>query len=133
MVKESPTARRWYRRYQFELGGAMLVYVVTLMVCLPLAHSATDPLVRILLGLAPMIGMLLTAVSIVRLLRRVDEYQRQLTTESLAAAGGITALFLVACGLLETTGRAPVSSWWGWTVMGVAWLGSRWVLCRMRR
>jgi hypothetical protein len=113
------------RRYFIEFGVAIAAYVVVMMVSRKLLHgSLRDAGDGWQIGVAalPIIPTLFVFIAVVRLLRRTDEFHRQVCVDSLAIAGGVTALLAVTYGLIEG-GRLPhLSAWWTYCTFMIAWL-----------
>ena len=77
---------------------------------------------QIAVAVMPIIPTLFMFIAIVRLIRRTDEFHRQVCVDSLAIAGGATALLAVTYGLIEG-GRFPhLSAWWTYSTFMIAWL-----------
>ena len=80
--------REGNRRYKLELGGAMLLYMVTLFVAIASASPWKPGLLRTLVLGSPILPMLLTVWAIARHFRRMDEFLRLRSLESLARGSG---------------------------------------------
>jgi hypothetical protein len=120
------------RRYFVELGAGILAYAAMLVVSAKLlrhypGHAPADTLVALL----PMLPALGVCWAILRQLRRVDEFERQLQFEALAMAFAGTALITFGYGFLEHVGYPRLSMFIVWPIMAVLWIVGR-VVCRRR-
>jgi hypothetical protein len=109
------------RRYFRELGGALAIYVAVLFGSLTLAKGIDSEAVRTLLLLAPLIPVVLAVWAIARQFRRMDEFVRLQSLESVAIAAAITAGWTLTYGFLENAGFPKLSMFWVWPVMGSVW------------
>lgn len=76
---------------------------------------------RIVWALLPVLPLAWVLVAVVRLLPRLDEYQRQLQLQALAVGFGAAMIAAVATGFLAFAG---VQGWWSsWAVFAVGMLG----------
>lgn len=108
-------------RYRGELGGALLIYVLTLPVSIHFATSLSAGLTRDALAALPMLGVLLAIWAIARQFRRVDEYLRRIMLEQLSIAAAVTAGWTLTYGFLENAGFPRLSMFVVWPVMGGVW------------
>jgi hypothetical protein len=109
------------RRYKLELGGAMVLYLVILFAAMSIGKPMETGLLRTLVLGAPILPKLLTVWAIARHVRRMDEFLRLRSLESLALAAAITAVLTFSYGFLETAGYPKISMFWVWPMMGGAW------------
>lgn len=109
------------RKYLFEFGGAMALYLLVLFLSLRGAAHLDEGIGRTLLLLSPMIPIALALWSYMRQLGRVDEYVRLRNLQSLALAGGITGGFSLTWGFLENAGFPRLSMFTVWMVFGGSW------------
>jgi hypothetical protein len=109
------------RKYLLEFGGAMASYLVVLFFSLRLARQLDDGLVRTLLLLTPMIPVALALWAFMRQMKRMDEFVRMRSLQSLALAGGITGGFALTYGFLENAGLQRLSMFTVWMVFGGSW------------
>jgi hypothetical protein len=109
------------RKYLLEFGGAMASYLVVLFFSLRLAKQLDDGLARTVLLLSPMIPVALALWAFMRQLKRMDEFVRLRSLQSLALAGGITGGFAITYGFLENAGYPRVSMFTVWMVFGGSW------------
>lgn len=88
-----------------------LAYAITLIVSLRLLAGGIDNnALGIAISVSPMLPALLLCLSIVGVLRKSDEMQRQLQLEALALAFAGTALVTFSYGFLENVGFPPLSA-----------------------
>jgi len=109
------------RIYLRELGGALLVYVAVLLAAIQFGRPMEDGVLRTLVLASPMIGFCLAVWAVARHVRRVDEFIRQGTLETLAIAAAVTAGLSFTYGFLETAGYPKLSMFTVWPVMGGVW------------
>jgi len=109
------------RKYQLELGGAMLLYVIVLFGSIHIAKPMQPGAARTALLLSPMIPLLLATWAIARQFARMDEFVRLRTLEGLAIAAAVTASLTLTYGFLEGAGFPRLSMFWVWPVMGLVW------------
>ncbi len=110
------------RRYFWELGLAMGLYMVVLFSALTLVNGKhVSGGLEYAVLLAPVVPVALVFASVVRWLRSADELERQITLEALAVAAGITALLSVTYGFLEIAGLPHLSAWFTWCVLMGSW------------
>jgi hypothetical protein len=104
--------RFWLGRYYVEILVAFMIYLALFAVALKIAPTVPDPGVRMLVGLAPVLGMALILIAIVRWVRRADEYHRERLLESFAATAAITALWASGYSFLEGVGFPKLNMFW---------------------
>jgi hypothetical protein len=109
------------RKYFQELGGALAIYVAVLFGSLTLAKGVDSAAVRTLLLLAPLVPVVLAVWAIARQFRRMDEFVRLQSLESVAIAAAVTAGWTLTYGFLESAGFPKLSMFWVWPVMGFVW------------
>jgi hypothetical protein len=109
------------RTYQRELAGAAVAYLIVLTGSLTLAKSMTEGVLRTALLLTPVIPIGLMIWVIARQFRRMDEFIRLRTLESLAIATAVTAGLSLTYGFLEGSGFPRISMFWVWAVLGFVW------------
>lgn len=97
-------AARRNRRYVLEYAAALIGYVATLWICLPLARNAADAGQRLLFMLGPCAGVLLLAAAVIRHVLRIDEYMRKAVTEYFAIDATATGVFALAYTRFEQAG-----------------------------
>lgn len=113
--------KRVNRIYLRELGGALLVYVAILLAAIQFGRPMEEGVLRTLVLASPMIGFCLAVWAVARHVRRVDEFIRQSTLETLAIAAAVTAGLSFTYGFLETAGYPKLSMFTVWPVMGGVW------------
>src|SRR3982751_6573492 len=113
--------REGNRKYFVGLFGALALYVLVLFGSIYLGRTMDTGVARTVLLLSPMLPLGLAIWAIARHFRRVDEFVRLRTLESLSIAAGITAALSLTYGFLESAGYPKLSRFWVWTVMGAAW------------
>jgi hypothetical protein len=113
---------RWNRRYLVEYGAALAFYLLAVSICIPHARAATHPATRILLLVAPCVGIGVMAMSVVRHVLRIDEYMRRTVVEYFAVAAAATGIWTLAYGFFELAGFPRLSMWWIWPGMSFAML-----------
>jgi hypothetical protein len=118
--------KRVHLPYVIELGASIVAYGVVLVVVLlalnAMPHnSAWRPVVAIL----PMLPALGVLIAVVRVYRRVDEFERRQLLESIGIAFAGTAVVTFAYGFLELVGFPHLSWFFVWAIMGAFWLGVR--------
>jgi hypothetical protein len=114
-----------YRRYYVEFGVSMTAYVAMIFVSRwllrgPMQHANEERQIGI--AVLPLIPTCFVFAAIVRCVRGVDEMLRRVYVESLAIAGGATALIAVTYGLMESDRVPHLSAWWTYTTFMVAWI-----------
>ena len=122
------------RRYNVGLALAMAAYLVVLFATIwTIRHYDPQGFLRFVLALAPLVPIALIVPIGVRYFRETDEFERRMTTESLAIAAGVTALLSATYAFLENAGLPPLSAWWTWTVLMLSWAVARMTVCRRYR
>ena len=109
------------RKYRLELFSAMAVYMLMLVGSIYIAKPMEPGVARTLLLITPVIPLMLAIWAIARHFRRMDEFMRLRSLESLAITAAITAGLSLTYGFLESAGFPKVSAFWVWGVMGLAW------------
>jgi hypothetical protein len=109
------------RIYLREMGGSLLLYVAMLPAAIHFGRPMEEGLARTLVLASPMIAFCLAVWAVARHLRRVDEFIRQSTLETLAIAAAVTAGLSFTYGFLESAGYPRLSMFTVWPVMGGVW------------
>jgi hypothetical protein len=111
------------RRYLTELGGAMLLYIV-LLFGVKWIDRIMHPIgaARIALALVPMIACAAAVFAILRGIRRLDEFQRQIQFEALAFAFAVTAFGTFGWGFIEGAGAPKLPTFGVWPIMAISWI-----------
>jgi hypothetical protein len=112
----TPTERRSIRRYQVELFGSALAYVVLLLLSVHYVDTIASKPLKGAVALLPMAGIAGMAVAMVRLAMRMDELQRQTLLVSAAIGGLTTAVATMALGFLESAGIFRSSMTFVWPI-----------------
>ena len=113
--------REGNRKYRVELFSAMVAYMLVLFGSISFAKGMDDGLARTLLLVTPIVPLLLAVWAIARHFRRMDEYLRLRSLESIAIGAAVTAALTLTYGFLESAGFPKLSMFWVWPVMGFAW------------
>ncbi|MEO8061219.1 MAG: hypothetical protein ABI821_00585 [Pseudomonadota bacterium] len=121
------------RKYHLELGVSMGLYLVMLAGSLAIAKTMEPGSLRTALLITPVIPIGLTIWAIARQFRRVDEFVRLRTLESLAIAAAVTAGLSLTYGFLEGAGFPRLSMFWVWGVMGFVWGAFQCLRCLFTR
>src|SRR5580692_9831432 len=114
-VKMINPVKRVARRYYIEFGVSMAAYVAVIFVRHWLLHGPmrhANHRWQIAIALLPVIPIIFVFAAIVRLVRGTDELYRRVCVDSLALAGGATALIAVTYGLIEGDYFPHLSAWW---------------------
>jgi hypothetical protein len=112
------------RRYQKEVGFALLLYVVLLVGALLLSADMEPGALRTALLISPMLAFALAVRAIVRLVRDTDEFLRKSMLEQLAIAAAGTAGITFTYGFLEVAGFPKLSMFVVWPLMGALWVAA---------
>ena len=110
------------RRYLRELFGAIGIYWLLLAVSIMFGKDLPNGPARTLILAAPVLGVALAVWAIVRQMRRVDEFVRQVTLQNIAISAAITASLTFSYGFLELAGFPRVSMFVVWPIMAASWL-----------
>jgi hypothetical protein len=119
------------KAYNTEMVGALALYALMLVLTIRFGRPMDAGVLRTVILSSPMIGFFLAVWAVARQLRRVDEFQRQITLENLALAAAVTAGASFTYGFLETAGFEKLSMFWVWMVMGGSWAAVTFVRCRI--
>lgn len=117
--------KRAYRRYVIEFSASMVGYAgIMLLRNWLLAGLMRDApqAWQLAVALTPFIPAVFIFAAIVRLVRATDELYRRICIDSLAIAGGATALLALTYGLIESDRFPHLSAWWTYAAFMVAWL-----------
>lgn len=109
------------RKYRWELGLSLLVYMAVLTGSLLIAKRLEPGLLRTVVALLPALPIGLVVWVIGRQFGRMDEFQRLRSLESIAVAAAVTAGLTFTYGFLENAGFPRLSMFWVWGVMGITW------------
>ena len=113
------------RRFNIDFALSMLGYVVTMAVSRnalegPL-RDASDTL-QVVVAMSPLIPVAFLFAATIRMILRTDELLRRIIVDSLAIAGGATALLAITYGLIESDRFPYRSAWWTWFTFGTTWI-----------
>jgi hypothetical protein len=120
------------KRYNLELGGALLLYAA-LLVGANALERAIDPTgaLKLAINLLPMIGALAGAWAVMRAIWRMDEMQRRIQLDAIALAFLGTALITFGWGFAEGADLPHLRAFAVWPIMGVLW-GAGMVIAQRR-
>ena len=121
------------KKYITELGVAMVLYAVVLVVSIKYGRPMEPGIGRTLALMAPVIPLLLAVWAIVRQFGRMDEFVRLRSLESFAAGAGITAAITFSYGFLETAGYPRLSMFAVWGILGLSWGATAAVRCLVNK
>lgn len=99
---------------------SLLGYAVVLAVSLSLVGDDIDAVGEWILVMLPVVPALWGVRAIIRHLRRVDEFQRMLQLEAMAAGFGVAMVVSITVGFVGVAGIATVAA--GWVVYGAGML-----------
>ncbi len=102
--------------YRRDMLPALVGYAVTLAVTLPLVGDEVDSTGEWILILLPIVPALWGVRAVARHLRRIDEYQRSLMLEAMAAGFGVAMVTAITLGFVGVAGVASTAA--GWIVYG---------------
>lgn len=121
------------RRYIRQMAVMTLAYLIILYFAVTaLKHVPAGPL-HYVLALLPLIPVVLLVPIFIGYYRNTDEFERRMQSESLAIAGGITAMLSVTYGFLEVAGWPHPSAWATWMVFMISWAIARPIVGRYYR
>jgi hypothetical protein len=109
------------RRYYVEFTLAILAYTVVLIGTRVAFRDVRGP-AEFAAAIAPAIPLIFVFVACVRWLRGTDEFNRKIIVESLAIAGGVTAMLAATYGFLEIDLLPRPSAWCTWIAFMSIWL-----------
>lgn len=105
--------RRRTRAYAYDFAAAMVGYAAVLGLVIAFGDLDGTSRWRFLWAALPVVPALAMVSAVVRHVRRVDEYQRGLLLQGLAAGFATTCVVAVALGLLAAAGLdlGPSTAW----------------------
>jgi hypothetical protein len=129
-TKQINPVKRALRRYYVELAAAMTSYVAVVLVRgWVLTHwesrGSLDSINLawvLTVALLPMVPLCFVFWAVVRFFRGMDELGRRVLVDSIAIAGGVTAMLAASYGFIEGQTFPHVSAWWGYAVFMTMWL-----------
>jgi hypothetical protein len=109
--------------YFWWLSLSMIAYAIAIIVSRSFLHTHPgDGPGNIAVALLPIIPVIFVFVAVVRLVLATDEMQRRIIVNSLALAGGVTALLAVTYGLLEGEVLPRPSAWITYITFMTSWI-----------
>jgi hypothetical protein len=114
--RNTSVEQRQRAAYTRDMVPAIVGYALVLAVALSLVGDEVDSLGEWSLLLLPVVPALWGVRAVVRHLRRVDEYQRLLQLEAMAAGFGVAMITAVTIGFVGVGGAATRAA--GWIVYG---------------
>ncbi|MDW3216988.1 MAG: hypothetical protein R8F63_00135 [Acidimicrobiales bacterium] len=115
-MSESATDIRNRIEYRRDMVPAIAGYGALLAVALAVVGDEVDSVFEWALMLSPLLPAMWGVRAVVRQLRRVDEYQRTLQLEAMAAGFAAAMIAALTLGFLGVAGVASRST--GWIVYG---------------
>lgn len=119
-VRQSPSERKSGRRYQIEVIGAGIAYVV-LVFASTASVDHVPGFAKYLVAVGPALGSAAMALAMVRYVMRMDELQRQTFVTAAAIALVVTVVFTSALGFLENAGLPQINLTSVWIVAVASW------------
>jgi hypothetical protein len=108
--------RRYLKQFALVMASYVLITIGT--------RAAMDHLSgpsRLIAAALPMVPIIAAFIAILRFIQNTDEFKRRLVIESMAIAGGITAVLAACYGFLEDDYLPRLSIWWVWFVLMGSW------------
>jgi hypothetical protein len=109
------------RKYLIELIAAMSLYLAAVCGSVFVAKRMDDGILRTLLLVTPVIPVVLAVWAVARQFRRMDEFVRLRSLESIAIAAAITMGLTLTYGFLESAGFPRLSMIWVFPVLCFTW------------
>jgi hypothetical protein len=113
--------RKIFIRYSAEMSAAFILYFAVLVAVHRFGFPMPKGILKTLVLVSPTLPFLLIVWAVVRQFRRMDEYGRMMSLESIAIAFGVTAGWVVTYGFMENAGYPRLSMFAVWEVMMSAW------------
>ena len=111
------------RSYQREFWSGMIAYFVILTAVLLWGQLDGDSPWRFVWAVMPVLPALWLVVALLRHIRRIDDYQRQLLLQGLAAGFALAMLASVTFGFLAIAGlEIPGMAWIIYSLGMLGWL-----------
>jgi len=107
-------------KYLLELSAALALYVAVLVGSIYLAKSMQPGLSRTLVVITPSIPVAVFFWVIARQVRRMDEFVRLRTLESMAISSSVVGAFSLTYGFFEMAGFPKLSMFWVWGILGLS-------------
>ena len=108
-------------RYTIEMLGCFVLYGLFLYISNRMEPSLPAGPMRTLVVASPLVPFLLTVWVVVRQFRRMDEYGRLMSLQSIAIAFGVTMAWVFTYGFLEGDGFPRLSMLSVWSVGMGTW------------
>ena len=109
-------------RYLLEISLSLVLYLIVLTFSLNyLKKDNLDHTVQIIICLLPVLPCIFTVMSVIRLINRLDELQRQIQLNALAFSFTGTALATFSYGFLENIGFPHFPIFMIWPIMATLW------------
>lgn len=108
--------RAVYWRYLRGFFPAIVAYALVLLVALPLARDATQPWLRGLLALLPVVPVVGVFWAMYRLLAGSDELEQRQQLEAVGLVAAGIAVLSFAAGMLGSVGLLPPGNWLIWVL-----------------
>ncbi|HMG40845.1 MAG TPA: hypothetical protein VK611_05920 [Acidimicrobiales bacterium] len=116
MAANTTIEQRQRTAYRRDMVPAITGYAVVLALALSLVGDKVDRVGEWVLLLLPIVPALWGVRAVVRHLRRIDEYQRSLQLEAMAAGFGVAMVTAITLGFVGVGGAATRAA--GWIVYG---------------
>jgi hypothetical protein len=116
-----PPVSRAPRRYFIEFNGAMLLYLATVIGRVYTAPLVSDPALKTLVILSPILPVFLAAFAALRFYRGIDEYHRLQILESFAFAACAAGVITISWNFLEDVGFPHLSIAYAWPIIAAVW------------
>jgi len=129
MASETTLEQRQHSAYLRDFLPSIIGYAVILAISIALVGDDIDSIGEWILVMLPVVPALWGVRAIVRHLRRVDEYQRLIQLEAMAAGFGVSMVASITLGFVGVGGTATVGA--GWIIYGVGML--TWAIVAMLR
>jgi hypothetical protein len=107
--------------YLKEMSGAMVLYIVVLVLALSMGRRISPGPFQTAVYVSPMLPFLLAVWAVVRHVRRSDEFLRKTVVEQVAITAAVTAGWTFTYGFLENAGYPRLSMFTVWPAMGAVW------------
>jgi len=120
-------------RYLLELSVAMVLYTAVLVASIYAANAMPPGYVRTLVVITPSIPIALVFWVIGRQFRRMDEFVRLRTLESMAISSSVVGAFSLTYGFFEMAGFPKLSMFWVWGLMGLSTFAVASVRCLVKK
>jgi ATP/ADP translocase len=120
MVRSQNPTEAAKRQYKIRFWIAMAVYVITIWPISDAVSHTAGPW-KIVLALTPLVPLVAVFIFCIQLIQGIDELERQIHTEALAIAAGVTALVSVTYGFLEVAKLPHPSAWYTYSLVMASW------------